>query len=105
MVALKAQVTVRVVLKDKYAVLFCKPVHAAAFFGAHGYARWVLEVRYCVDKFYVFLFVEGFFQRVHIHAVRLHRHAAQVGIERAERIERAYEAWRFADNSVAFIEN
>ena len=103
MLAGEAQVAVGVVLQNEHAVFLCQGIHLFALFPAHRDAGGVLEIRDGVDEAGARLLAQDGLQLFHVHAVRLHRHAAQAGVVGAETVERADEARRLTDDDVALV--
>ena len=98
------QVAVGVVLRDQDAVLLGERIHPAALVHTHGDAGRVLEIRDGVQELGVGVGLHRRLKHLYVDAVALQRHADQLGPERAEGVEGADEARRFAQHHVAGVD-
>ena len=104
--AVEAQPAVRVVLDHRDVVLARQLEQPAAALRRHRDAAGVLEVRDRVDELGAARTdaLELGLEQVHAHAVVVHRHAADLGLVRRERLQRADVGGALGDDDVAGVQ-
>ena len=99
----KAQLAVRVVLKNGDIVLAREFVHLFTLFERGRDAGRVLEGRDRVQQLGLGVRLESGLERIRIHAVLLHRNADQLGAIRTECVQAADKGRVLGQNDIAFV--
>ena len=99
-----AQPAVGIIFQDHHIVLLRQIIHPSAARCAQRHPHGILEIWNRINELHALLQPQSLLQRVHIHALAIHRHTHYAGAIGAERVQGIQKSGSFRQNGIAVVQ-